>query len=218
MFDVATGHVLWERNGSGGTRFDENVDIVLHRDEDSKRTEFLEARTGKHKTHHMFSVGSGFVATADGRHFIISGQLEPGRDPFFWETWLEKHWPTPLLNRNAITTSVFETATGRERFRITDADDSLLSPDGETLVTVRLHNPEAGPLFWGELTIQAWDVAPTKAWFWAIGVAPTAALLWQFGVLRLVRAMRKRRKLDPKPIGVQDGATPGDGTTPVVPH
>jgi hypothetical protein len=193
MFDANTGNILWQRTGRGKAYFAQNADMVLHRDNlPIAPIQFLDPRTGAAEA----SVPLEFqlpdlTPTPDGRYFVIRGHL-PTRQPAAWETWLDQHWPNLLkLNKDPVpAVIVFETATVREVFRTVGRDETLatLSADASTLVTVEsvddgLREPRV---------FDVWDVQPTKAWLWALGVALAAAIVWQIGV-RLVQRFRKRK-------------------------
>jgi hypothetical protein len=194
MFDAVTGRKLWERPDSGwGTRFVSASGILVSNEELNKPLLFLDARTGEQKAIGPLSFCWSDHAptfTSDNRHFVIAGHQERGRPPFFWEAWLERHWAN-LLGEGLEGVLVMESATGRELFRVLDCgrQRSDLSDDAGTLITADgLGDAD------GTSIIRAWDVAPTRAWLWAVGTALGAGLVLRFLVFRWVRAFLNRKK------------------------
>src|SRR5262249_10619545 len=105
------------------------------------------------------------------------------REPYFWETWLEKYWPE-LFGDDIDGALVMETATGRELFRVVNRAKAsyALSDDGSTLVTV---DPAPGPD--KIVIIRVWDIPPHRARQWAVGTAAGTGI----ALLGLNRLRRK---------------------------
>jgi WD40 repeat protein len=191
MFDAATGRKVWERpDCEWGMHFVGESGILLHNE--NTLPLFLDARTGEQKA----TGPPGFrtsthvpTFTIDGQYFVIGGHQERGRPPFFWEAWLERHWAN-LLGEGLEGALVMESATGRELFRVLDCgrQRSDLSDDAGTLITADVVDND------GTSMIRVWDVAPTKAWLWAVGTALGAGLVLRFLVFRWVRAFFNRKK------------------------
>jgi WD40 repeat protein len=195
MFDAETGRVLWERPSGGTTYFAGKTGVLMHQEDFTKPQLFLDACTGEERATVPldFSTANYIpLLTPDGRHFVIGGWQVRQRQPFFWEVWLEKHWPE-VFGDGRPGVLVMETATGRELFRLINRGDQKysLSDDGGTLITV---DPSGD----GEFVFRAWDVRPTRAWIWAISVALGAGGALQFIVWR----WRGLRACSPKGTGV----------------
>jgi|GEM_PF-6030087 len=76
-----------------------------------------------------------------------------------------------------------ESATGRELFRVINAGNQRhrLSDDASTLLTGDTFDD-------GRRMIRVWDVRPTRAWLWAVGMVAGTGL----GLLALRWVWRKR--------------------------
>jgi WD40 repeat protein len=183
MFDISNGCVLWERSG-GSSGFAVAGGFVIQSLKKTPVLEFVDARSGKL----LASTPSDFVAeyqskvlpyvesyfprwTPDRRHLSVSGSLV--RNVPFWEEWLQKLAPKLFRDLPQVTL-VMEAATGRELFRLrhSDSQEIRLSDDGGTLVLTE---------FPGNLDvsceIRVWDVSPTRAYLWAIGIAAGTAIV-----------------------------------------
>jgi WD40 repeat protein len=192
MFDAASGQVLWEKPALGSTYFAMNGDILLYQEDFAKPMHFLDARTGAVQATIPLNFRTANyipVLTHDGRHFVIGGWQMRNREPYFWETWLEKYWPD-LFGDDIDGALVMETATGRELFRVVNRakDSYALSDDGSTLVTV-----DAAPGPDKSVIIRIWDIPPTRAQRWAVGVTAATGV----GLLALRWAWRRRKARKP---------------------
>ena len=192
MFDANTGRVLWERSGGGPDFFAVDGAIVLHQAFRTSPLEFLDARTGQCIATTPIEVQSWNLApilTPNRRHFLVIGRQRRDREPYFWEAWLEKRWPD-IFGDHIPAVSVMETATGRELFRVLRHgwQSRLLSDDGSTLVTVDSLSDEEKAGF----ATCVWDVSPTRAYLWAIGVAAGTGMAL-FALNRHRRKLKARR-------------------------
>jgi hypothetical protein len=188
MLDVATGRILWERPGQ--MRFAGDTGMALHREDSSKPPLLIDARTGAPKATlppNFYTTVWNVTFTPDGRHFLIRGVQQRGRAPYFWEAWLEKLWPD-VFGDNLHGVLVIESATGRELFRSFKRDRLAftLSEDASTLMSFeRVEVPG------DRVVIRVYDVLPTRAWRWAIGVAAGTAVVL-FGLRRALRKFKGR--------------------------
>jgi WD40 repeat protein len=190
MFDAATGRVLWERRGYGTTTFARNTGMLLQQDDFTTPQRVLDARTGEAKATLPFNFPTANcipVLTPDGRSFAICGWQQRMRPPFFWEAWLEKQWPE-LFGDGLPGVLVVESATGRELFRAVNCGDHgcTLSHDASTLVVVDRHDDS------GTFVIRAWNVQPTRAWLWAIGVVLVTGCVCRAFTLGAARIFRRQ--------------------------
>jgi WD40 repeat protein len=192
MYDVATGHKLWTRREAGLsiTRFAGASGNLFLQEQGTKPFFFLDARTGETKEtgpQNFRTANSLPFGTSDGKHFVIDGWPLRNREPYFWETWLEKRWPA-WFGDDAKVAIVVESATGRELFRIRRSwMASQLSTDASTLVTLDSTEGDEASL------IRIWDVQPNRAWTWALSSVAATVLLC-FCLSRLLRALRNRKK------------------------
>jgi WD40 repeat protein len=189
IHDANTGNHLWSRPRWKFIDFVSDTNMAIFLDPDSDFFHFVDVHTGKtNATLPPRFAGASPVISGNGKYLVATGKRSRGREPRLWEEWLDKHWPT-LFNEGAPAVLVMETATGRKLFESAPCDGfALLSADGNTLVTV-----DSVPGRERESHIRIWDVHPTKAWLWTIGVALVAALMWVI-VLGAIRALRKRRE------------------------
>jgi hypothetical protein len=179
MFDLATGRVLWQQPGYATTRFAGATGVLLQQEDFNEPFRFLDARTGKANA----AIPLDFptmnyvpVLTADGKHFVIGGFQQRAPAPHFWETWLVSWWPEVFAN-GLPGVLVMESATGRELFRTVNrgGHSYMLSDDASTLITI---DPVDST---GSFAIRAFDVHPTRAWLWTIGVTLVAGMLVYLG-------------------------------------
>jgi hypothetical protein len=195
MFDAANGQVLWEKPAYGTTRFAMDGAVLLYQEDFAKPVHFLDARSGAIQATIPLNFRTANyipMLTRDGRQFVIGGWQMRNREPYFWETWLEKYWPE-LLGDDIDGALVMETATGRELFRVVNRakESYALSDDGNTLVTV---DPAPGPE--KTVIIRIWDIPPTRAYRWAVGVTASTGV----GLLALRWAWRRRKAPNPAAI------------------
>jgi WD40 repeat protein len=200
MFDAGSGRVLWVRPCAHAQHFPADGPVLLQETLDAP-LEFLDARTGRRLATAPINIASGRVApeiTPDGRHVLLHGHQWRQREPYFWEAWLEKRWPD-VFGHSIPAVSVMETATGRELFRVLRHgwQSRMLSDDGSTLVTVDALSDEGRDGF----ATRIWDVSPTRAYLWAIGVAAGTgiALLFLRRVRRKLKARAASTKQAPSP-------------------
>lgn len=201
MFDADTGRVLWEGPASGSTYFAKHTNVLLNQEDFDKPLRFLDARTGALQATVPLNFRTANyipMQTRDGRHFVIGGWQMRNREPYFWETWLEKYWPE-LFGDDIDGALVMETATGRELFRVVNRakESYALSDDGSTLVTV---DPGPGPE--KTVIIRTWDLGATRAWWWATGIAASIGL----GLLSL-RCLWRGRKARKAAAGQATGSS-----------
>jgi hypothetical protein len=188
MFDASTGKVLWNRPGSGYTRFLGDTGNLLHRSGGPEPVEILDARSGKPKNAvapRDFRPGDFSGLPAHGRHFAATGVRE--RAEYFWDKWLEPLCPE-LFGAKVHCAIALKSSTGRELLHVVNRgkDFACLSEDGSTLMTM-------DPLDRADRTvaIRFWDIDPQRAYAWAFASVPTTMLLL-FVLSRSLRVWRKR--------------------------
>jgi hypothetical protein len=192
MFDAATGQVLWERRAYGTTMFARNTGMLLQQEDFTKSPRFLDARTGEVKATMPLDFLTGYCVpelTSDGRHFVIGGRQQRTGEPCFWEAWLENRWPE-LFGNGLPGALVMESATGRELYRTVNSGDYsyALSHDASTLITVDRWDKGSSTM-----AIRVWNVRPTTAWLWALGLALGTGCALRLGALRTVRYFSSRK-------------------------
>lgn len=195
VFDAARGRVLWEKPGRSALSFfgargilRQVNDIVELLDAASgdRLGEPLTVTTTENPPFQTPIIRSYLLTeSADGRHFAFAGRLRRQRDLPFAESWLARWWPNQFGD-DVRAVTVLESATGREVLRLANAgnqsDRLRLSDDAGTLVTGDAYDD-------GRMVVRVWDVAPTRAWLWAIGAAAATG----FALLALRWAWRRRK-------------------------
>lgn len=203
VIDVGTGRVLWESMGAYLARFperenvafgeNENTGILFHWRPETDRLRLLEPRTGIQKPILQAGIRVREIPptpSRDGRYCLVYGVESRNREPFFWEGWLEEHWPERFTaTQEAIL--VMDSATGHDLLRIPRVNlaSARLSDDGSTLVIVKLIGGEENTVMF-----HVWDVHPHRAWTWSLSSIVATMLLW-FLVSRSLRALRYRMEV-----------------------
>jgi hypothetical protein len=207
MIDAATGRVLWQKAGRSSREFIGEAGIAHQ--ERGKPVQLIDARSGEVMAiipnssaargdaelwNHAWILD--FVQTSDRRHFVFAGRQRRNREPHFWDKWLEK-WSPNMFGDDVPALVIMESATGQELLRLANAGNQpiwlKLSDDAGTLVTVDAFAD-------GRRCVRVWDVQPTRAWLWAIGV--TAATGIGLLAFRWAWRLRKARKTASKPISL----------------
>jgi hypothetical protein len=133
VLEVASGRTLWERSKDDVAGF--TCPPFLGGTD--KAPTILDPRTGEPRARLPADFDtSGYtpLLTRDRRHFVISGGQVRRREPYFWETWLEKKWPDRFGDyRPGVL--VVASDTGRELWRALNwGDEAWLSDNARTLV------------------------------------------------------------------------------------
>ena len=190
VLNATNGDVLWQRACQGQSYVAGNSDTVIHQVRRGEPFEFLDVRSGQRKAvmPSNFPTSNNVpVLTPSGRQFVIAGSRSRGREPYFWELWLEKRWPN-LFGEGVSGALVMDSVSGHEMFRVVNygKQEYRLSDDGGTLLTVDALNDDVQ-------MIRIWDVHPHRAWIWSLVSVAATILLW-FAASRSLRALRYRRE------------------------
>lgn len=190
MLEAASGRILWRKPYYGDfIRAANDTVCWSDPDDDASILQFLKPSSGMCYARSGLRSAMVRKVTPDGKHLVTLSLNSLIRELYSWEEWLQERWPQIFQNRSE-SVQVWETGTTREVFCVGgmldlgDKESISLSDDGSTLVTVDWTDQDGSTI-----CIKAWDIHPTRAWFWSF----TAAALTGFALLALRWLWRKLR-------------------------